>query len=76
MNAKTQQQTEQSRLIRLPEVLRMTGLSRTGVYDRIREGKFPAPVSLGASAVAWVEIEVKAWIQARIEAGRTIGNAA
>ena len=74
MNAKTQ--TEQSRLIRLPEVLRMTGLSRTGVYDRIRLKEFPAPVSLGRSAVAWPEHEVKAWIQARIDAGRTIGDAA
>jgi len=65
-----------SRLLRRPAVEALTGLSRSGIYDRIREGKFPAPVSLGGSAVAWVESEVSAWIQARIEAGRTTGKAA
>lgn len=68
--------TDQPRLIRRPAVEALTGLSRSGIYDRIREGKFPAPVSLGGSAVAWVESQVIAWIQARIEAGRTTGKAA
>jgi len=72
----TPQQPDQPRLIRRPAVEYMTGLPRTGIYDRIRRGDFPAPVSLGASAVAWVESEVIAWIQARIEAGRTTGKAA
>lgn len=72
----TPQYPDQSRLLRRPEVERLTGLSRSGIYDRIRKGEFPAPVSLGAAAVAWVEAEVNAWIQARIEAGRTTGKAA
>lgn len=67
---------DQSRLLRRPTVEALTGLSRTGIYDRVRRGEFPAPVSLGASAVAWVESEVNAWIQARIEASRTTGKAA
>lgn len=69
-------QDNQPRLIKRPEVQRLTGLSRTGIYDRVRRGEFPAPVSLGGSAVAWVESEVSAWIQTRIEAGRTTGKAA
>lgn len=69
-------QDNQPRLIKRPEVQRLTGLSRTGIYDRVRRGEFPAPVSLGGSAVAWVESEVSAWIQARIEASRTTGKAA
>ena len=64
------------RLLRRPVVEALTGLPRSGIYDRIRRGEFPAPVSLGGSAVAWVESEVSAWIQARIEAGRTTGKAA
>lgn len=64
------------RLLRRPVVEGRTGLSRTGLYDRIRRGEFPAPVSLGGAAVAWIESEVNAWIQARIEAGRTTGKAA
>lgn len=69
-------QDNQPRLIKRPEVQRITGLSRTGIYDRVRRGEFPAPVSLGGSAVAWVQAEVNTWIQARIEAGRTTGKAA
>lgn len=72
----TPQQPDQPRLIRRPAVEGMTGLSRSSLYDKIRRGEFPAPVSLGASAVAWVESEVSAWIQTRIEAGRTTGKAA
>ena len=72
----TPQQPDQPRLIRRPAVEGMTGLSRSSLYDKIRRGEFPAPVSLGASAVAWIEAEVNAWIQARIEAGRTTGKAA
>ena len=66
----TPQQPDQPRLIRRPEVEKRTGLSRSSLYDKIRNQEFPAPVSLGASAVAWIESEVNAWIQARIEASR------
>ncbi len=76
MTTARNQQDNQPRLIKLPEVQHKTALSRTGIYDRVRAGEFPAPVSLGGSAVAWVEAEVTAWIQARIEAGRTTGKAA
>jgi prophage regulatory protein len=57
-----------SRLIRLPEVLARTGLSRSSVYARIKaDGSFPAPVDLGTGhAVAWVEEEVDSWIAKRI----------
>jgi prophage regulatory protein len=44
-------------LIRLNEVLAMTGLSRSGVYRSIEKQQFPKQVSLGDRAVAWVESE-------------------
>lgn len=53
------------RLIRLPEVLEKTGLSRSGLYA---DTTFPARVPLGARGVAWVEAEVEEWIEARIAA--------
>lgn len=61
-------QAEQYTLLRRPQVEAMTGLSRSTIYDRVRAGTFPAPISLGARAVAWVEAEVCAWISGRIEA--------
>ena len=54
------------RLIRRPVVIHKTGLQTTQIYDLIADGKFPAPVPIGARAVAWVESEVDDWIEARI----------
>ncbi len=61
-------------ILRLPEVKRSTGLSRTTIYLRISQGTFPKPVSLGARAVSWLEAEISQWIQRRIEASRNENN--
>lgn len=53
------------RLMRLPETLNKTGLSRSRLYA---DQEFPRRVQLGARGVAWVEAEVDEWIQARIAA--------
>ncbi len=53
------------RLIRRPEVQRLTGLSRSSLYEMIAAGKFPAPVRIGERAVAWRESEIREWIEAR-----------
>jgi len=52
------------RLIRLPETLSKTGLSRSRLYA---DDNFPRRVQLGARGVAWVEDEVDEWIKERIE---------
>ena len=57
-------------LIRLDEVRARTGLSRSGIYQKVSEGQFPKPVAIGSRAVAWVESEIAAWIQARIDGSR------
>ena len=58
------------KILRLPIVLDRTGLSRSTVYQRVTEGRFPRPVSLGDRAVGWIEAEVEEWIACRIEASR------
>lgn len=52
-----------SRLLRMPEVLARTGLSRSKLYATT---DFPRPVKIGERAVAWVEDEIQEWIDARI----------
>jgi prophage regulatory protein len=44
-------------ILRLPAVKTRTGLSRSTIYLRVSQGKFPRPVSLGGRAVGWVEEE-------------------
>jgi prophage regulatory protein len=42
------------------------GLETSQIYQLVAAGKFPAPVPIGARAVAWVEDEIDAWIDERI----------
>ena len=65
-----QKKQGQVRFLRLPEVLARTGLSRSTIYVRLDQGRFPRPVSLGARAVGWVEAEVDDWMRERIVASR------
>lgn len=57
-------------VLRLPVVKATTGLSRSSIYQRAAEGRFPKPVSLGGRAVGWLESEIQEWLQQRIEASR------
>lgn len=59
-----------SRLIRLPEVMKRVGLSRSAVYKRMAEGRFPKSRSLGPKCAVWVEEEIDAWIDHIRELGR------
>ena len=65
-----QKRQGQVRFLRLPEVLARTGLSRSTIYVRLDEGRFPRPVSLGGRAVGWIESEVDEWIRQRIAESR------
>ena len=62
-------------ILRLPAVKARTGLSRSTIYLRISEGRFPKPVSLGGRAVGWVEAEVDDWLNEQIEASRQLSLA-
>lgn len=53
-------------LLRRKEVEKLTALSRSRIYDLMRNGKFPKPVQLGAMSVAWLETEIHEWIADRI----------
>jgi prophage regulatory protein len=57
--------TPPTRLLRLPQVSDLTGLSRTSIYRLERSGAFPRRVRLGLRTVAWHESSVVAWIAAR-----------
>ena len=55
------------RILRYPEVARITGLCRKTVERRVASGEFPAPVRLGrtARAVGFLSHEVQEWINSR-----------
>ncbi len=59
-----------TRIIRLPEVKARTGQSRSTIYERIRQGLFPAGISLGGRCIGWLESDIDEWIAACIEKTR------
>jgi prophage regulatory protein len=57
-----------SSFLRLATVKARTGLSRSTLYRRVAEGRFPAPVALGGRSIGWLNTEVDAWIAQQIQA--------
>ena len=53
-------------LLRLPMVMRTTGLARSTIYKLISQNQFPVPIRLSKRAVAWLQSEVESWIASRV----------
>lgn len=63
-------QLPKERILRLADVIARTGLSRSTIYLNVSKGSFPSHISLGARCVGWLESEIDAWIQARVQKSR------
>lgn len=57
---------KKERFLRLADVMARTGLSRSSIYLSISKGNFPKNINLSSRSVAWLESEIDAWIQTRI----------
>ncbi|GGX99957.1 MULTISPECIES: helix-turn-helix transcriptional regulator [Vogesella] len=53
-------------ILRLPQVVAMTGLSKSSLYGLMRKSQFPASISLGPRAVGWPSHLVQQWLADRI----------
>ena len=68
--------TSQIIAIRLKQVLARTGLSRSSIYAKAKNGEFPSPIKLGGGrSSAWLEHEIDRWLQIQVEASRGKGVA-
>jgi prophage regulatory protein len=56
--------------LRLPTVIKVTGLKKTSIYNRMREKTFPLSVQLGPRTVGWIASEVNQWVAERIAESR------
>lgn len=55
------------RFLRLPQVIAITGRSRSRIYD---DPAFPKPIKLGFRESAWIESEIRRWMEDRVKATR------
>ena len=52
---------ELDRFIRLPELIRISGLSRPTIYRLVAKGQFPAPFELSPNSKGWKVSQIRAW---------------
>jgi prophage regulatory protein len=56
------------RIYRLPDVMNLTGLSRSSIYLRVSTNEFPKPIKIGRRAVGWTEDSIITWQSTIMEA--------
>lgn len=54
------------RILRLAQVIEVTGLRKTTIYELQAAGQFPMRVQITNHSVGWVEQEVQNWLTRRI----------
>ncbi len=57
---------QETRIIKLPDVIKKTGLSRSQIYHLVSIGKFPKQIKLSERSCGWIEAEVNDWLSDRI----------
>jgi prophage regulatory protein len=58
----------ETRMLRLADVVRRTGLGKTKIYELQKAGLFPMSVNVTDTAVRWIDSEVEAWLMERARA--------
>ena len=53
------------RILRLTQVVAVTGLKKATIYKLHKNGEFPRNVKLSSRAVGWIESDVQRWITER-----------
>lgn len=53
---------ERDKIIRLPMVIERTGMSRSTIYWKIKEGSFPRQVQLSHRCSGWRESAIDTWL--------------
>ena len=51
-----------NKFLRLREVIALTTLSKSTIYERISVGSFPKQISLSPRRVVWLDSHIQSWI--------------
>ena len=61
-----------STILRLPDVIQRTGLSRSTIYARIKSGHLIPPIKLGPRAVGWLSSDIDEFISSLVTMSREV----
>lgn len=62
MQNNTSRCTNDTRFLRLPEVIWRVGLGKTTIYEYIKRKQFPAPHKPSDGTSVWISDEITAWM--------------
>jgi len=61
-----------NQIIRIKEVIAVTGISRSVIYEKLNpqskgyDSTFPKPIKLSVNCVGWSALEVNQWIEEKL----------
>lgn len=67
MDTQPQTSTPLPKLIRARDVLKICPLSKSGLHLAVKAGRFPQPIHISERSIAFVESEVREWLQSRMD---------
>jgi prophage regulatory protein len=60
------------KILRIDDVSKLTGLSKSSIYKQIRQNQFPKSIKLTARATGWDSREVEKWITNKINQNKDL----
>lgn len=63
-------------MLRLRDVLKRTGFSRSTIYNKLNvasdhyDAKFPKQIRVGRTSVRWIESEINSWMEEYVKLSR------
>jgi prophage regulatory protein len=59
------ERSKPDRIYRLADLIKITGLQKSAIYEAIQKGEFPPPVKLTTRSSGWPASEIAKWIELR-----------
>lgn len=56
-------------ILRINDVVKITSMSNSTIYELIKSHDFPRPKRLGKRAVGWLQDDIEDWINTRPKGG-------
>lgn len=51
------------KFLRISQVEQLTGIKKTSIYKRMKDGTFPPSKNIGSRAVAWTNDSIQSWME-------------